>query len=62
VTDSPEVLDALAEALELLGDENGARQVQAAATGGDLTARKLPQEPERRWDVVRERMMTKRRN
>jgi tetratricopeptide (TPR) repeat protein len=62
VADSPEVLEAVAEALEMLGDDRGAERAYAAATGGGLSGRKLPEEPDRRWEVVLDRMMTKRRN
>jgi predicted Zn-dependent protease len=62
VADSPEVLRAVAEALSMLGDSRGARIASRAASGADLEARKLPTEPERRWEVVLERMMSRRRN
>jgi tetratricopeptide (TPR) repeat protein len=62
VADSPEVLEAVAEALDMLGDERGAERAHAAATGSGLEGRKLPEEPDRRWEVVLDRMMTKRRN
>jgi tetratricopeptide (TPR) repeat protein len=62
VADSPEVLHAVSEALLLLGDERGAQRANAAAAGGGVPGRKLPGEPERRWEVVLDRMMTKRRN
>lgn len=62
VADSPEILEAVAQALRLLGDEKGAERAHAAATGQDLSERKLPEEPERRWEVVIDRMMSRRRN
>jgi tetratricopeptide (TPR) repeat protein len=62
VADSPEVLQAVSEALLLLGDERGAHRARAAAAGEGVAGRKLPDEPERRWEVVLDRMMTKRRN
>jgi tetratricopeptide (TPR) repeat protein len=62
VADSPDVLDAVAVALQMLGDERGAQRAQAAAAGGGVAGRKLPDEPERRWEIVLERMMTRRRN
>jgi tetratricopeptide (TPR) repeat protein len=62
VADSPDVLEAVAEALEMLGDGRGAERAYAAASGSGLAGRKLPEEPDRRWEVVLDRMMTKRRN
>lgn len=62
VADSPEVLEAVGEALFLLGDARGAKRAFAAASGGAVEGRKLPAEPERRWEVVLERMMSRRRN
>ncbi|MEX1181600.1 MAG: hypothetical protein WEF86_00070 [Gemmatimonadota bacterium] len=62
VADTPEVLQAVADGLQMLGDERGAQRAQAAATGSDLASRKLPEEPDRRWEVVLDRMMTHRRN
>jgi tetratricopeptide (TPR) repeat protein len=62
VADSPDVLQAVADGLLLLGDERGAERASAAASGSELAARKLPAEPERRWEMVIDRMMTHRRN
>jgi tetratricopeptide (TPR) repeat protein len=62
VADAPEVLQAVAEALLLLGDDRGAERAYAAATGAGFPDRKLPDQPERRWEIVLDRMMTKRRN
>jgi tetratricopeptide (TPR) repeat protein len=62
VADLPEVLEAIADGLRVLGDTRGAERAAAAAAGADLEARKLPSEPERRWEVVLDRMMTHRRN
>ena len=62
VADSPEVLEAVAEALHILGDSKGAERAHEAATGKSLSERKLPEEPERRWEVVIDRMMSRRRN
>ena len=62
VADTPEVLEAVADALLLLGDQRGAERAYAAAAGGDLASRKLPAEPDRRWEVVIDRMMSRRRN
>lgn len=62
VADSPEVLEAVAEALQILGDAKGAERAAAAASGKSLSERKLPEEPERRWEVVIDRMMSRRRN
>lgn len=62
VADTPDILEAVAEALQLLGDRRGAERAHAAATGGDLASRKLPEEPDRRWEVVLDRMMSHRRN
>jgi tetratricopeptide (TPR) repeat protein len=62
VADLPEVLQAVADALSMLGDARGAERAHEAATGRDLAARKLPAEPDRRWEVVLDRMMTRRRN
>jgi tetratricopeptide (TPR) repeat protein len=62
VADSPEVLEAVSEALQILGDHKGAERAHAAATGESLIERKLPEEPERRWEVVIDRMMSRRRN
>ncbi|HSJ24150.1 MAG TPA: hypothetical protein VK929_05725 [Longimicrobiales bacterium] len=62
VADSPEVLEAVGEALYMLGDARGAQRAYSAAKGGELASRKLPDEPERRWEVVLDRMMSRRRN
>lgn len=62
VADSPDVLEAVGEALLLLGDQRGAERAYAAASGEDLAARKLPDQPDRRWEVVLDRMMSRRRN
>lgn len=62
VADSPDILEAVAEALQMLGDQRGAERVFAAASGEDLPARKLPDQPDRRWEVVLDRMMSRRRN
>jgi tetratricopeptide (TPR) repeat protein len=62
IADSPDVLQAVADGLLLLGDERGAQRASAAASGSELAARKLPAEPERRWEMVIDRMMTQRRN
>jgi tetratricopeptide (TPR) repeat protein len=62
VADTPEVLEAVGDALFMLGDARGAQRAHAAARGGELDSRKLPVEPERRWEVVLDRMMTRRRN
>jgi tetratricopeptide (TPR) repeat protein len=62
VADSPDVLQAVADGLLLLGDPRGAQRASAAATGSELESRKLPVEPERRWELVIDRMMTQRRN
>jgi predicted Zn-dependent protease len=62
VTDTPEVLQAVADALLLLGDARGAERAYRAARGGEIESRKLPAEPERRWEVVIDRMKTRRRN
>ncbi|CAN5730177.1 hypothetical protein BH23GEM10_BH23GEM10_05920 [soil metagenome] len=62
VADTPDILEAVADALQLLGDRRGAERAYAAATGGDLASRKLPEEPDRRWEVVLDRMMSHRRN
>jgi tetratricopeptide (TPR) repeat protein len=62
VADTPAVLEAVAAALLLLGDERGAQRAHAAAGGAQLEARRLPAEPDRRWRVVLDRMMTRRRN
>src|SRR5690606_15405658 len=52
VADSPDVLEAVAEALQMLGDQRGAERAFAAASGSDLAGRKLPDQPDRRWEVV----------
>jgi tetratricopeptide (TPR) repeat protein len=62
VADSPEVLRSVGEALALLGDVRGAERAFAAAAGEQLPERKLPAEPERRWEIVLDRMMSRRRN
>jgi tetratricopeptide (TPR) repeat protein len=62
VSESPDVLEAVAEALLALGDDRGAERAFAAAHGAAVAPRKLPEEPERRWEVVLERMMSPRRN
>ncbi|CAN5803917.1 hypothetical protein BH23GEM9_BH23GEM9_16860 [soil metagenome] len=62
VVDSAEVLEAVGDALSALGDSRGAERAYSAAQGGELNGRKLPGEPERRWEVVIDRMMTRRRN
>jgi tetratricopeptide (TPR) repeat protein len=62
VADSPDVLGAVADGLKLLGDTRGAQRAEAAASGSELQSRKLPQEPERRWELVIDRMMSRRRN
>jgi tetratricopeptide (TPR) repeat protein len=62
VADSPEVLEAVGEALYTLGDSRGAKRAFDAAAGGALENRTLPKEPERRWEVVLDRMMSRRRN
>ena len=62
VADSPEVLQAVADALRALGDQRGADRAHAAATGRGLDDRRLPDEPDRRWEVVLDRMMSPRRN
>jgi tetratricopeptide (TPR) repeat protein len=62
VADSPDVLQAVADGLELLGDPRGAQRASAAASGAELEARKLPMEPERRWELVIDRMSSQRRN
>jgi tetratricopeptide (TPR) repeat protein len=62
VVDTSEVLEAVGDALRILGDSRGAERAYAAALGGDMGARRLPDEPERRWEVVIERMMSRRRN
>lgn len=62
VADTPDILEAVADALQLLGDRRGAERAHAAASGGDLASRKLPEEPDRRWEVVLDRMMSHRRN
>jgi len=62
VADSPEILEAVADALLQLGDQRGAERAYAAASGRDLDGRKLPDEPDRRWEVVLDRMMSRRRN
>lgn len=61
VSDSADVLHAVGDALRILGDSRGAERAYAAAMGGPI-GRKLPEEPERRWEVVIDRMMTRRRN
>ena len=58
VCESQEVLQSVADALLQLGDVRGADSVYGAAFGGDLQARKLPQDPQSRWGVVMERIMT----
>lgn len=62
VADSTDVLQAVGDALSMLGDERGAERAYSAALGSGLVARKLPEEPDRRWEVVLDRMMTRRRN
>jgi predicted Zn-dependent protease len=62
VADTAEVLQAVADSLSMLGDLRGAERASRAARGGELEGRKLPPEPERRWEVVLDRMMTRRRN
>jgi tetratricopeptide (TPR) repeat protein len=62
VVDTAEVLEAVGDALRILGDARGAERAYAAAMGADMDSRKLPDEPERRWEVVIDRMMTRRRN
>jgi tetratricopeptide (TPR) repeat protein len=62
VVDSTDVLEAVGDALRVLGDARGAERAYAVASGSDFGSRKLPDEPERRWEVVIERMMTRRRN
>jgi tetratricopeptide (TPR) repeat protein len=62
VVDTAEVLEAVGDALRILGDARGAERAYAAAMGADMDTRKLPDEPERRWEVVIDRMMTRRRN
>ncbi len=58
VCESQEVLQSVADALLQLGDVRGADRVYGAAFGGDLSTRKLPEDPQRRWGVVLERIMT----
>jgi tetratricopeptide (TPR) repeat protein len=60
VADAPEVLEAVAAALQKLGDLRGAERAHAAAGGASFGGRKLPDEPERRWEIVLERMMSRR--
>jgi tetratricopeptide (TPR) repeat protein len=62
VADSPGVLEAVAEGLMMLGDLRGSQRAAAAAAGSELASRKLPEEPERRWELVIDRMMSPRRN
>lgn len=62
VCESQEVLQSVADALLQLGDVRGADHVYGAAFGGELPARKLPQDPQSRWGVVLERIMTSQRN
>jgi tetratricopeptide (TPR) repeat protein len=62
VADCTDVLHAVGDALRGLGDARGAERAYAAAMGESAPVRKLPDEPERRWEVVVERMMTRRRN
>jgi tetratricopeptide (TPR) repeat protein len=62
VADAPDVLEAVAEALSMLGDAHGAERAYRAARGGEIDARKLPAEPDRQWEVVLDRIMTRRRN
>jgi predicted Zn-dependent protease len=58
VADTPEVLEAVAAALRILGDEQGAERACAVAEGRRPASRKLPEEPDQRWQVVLERMMS----
>lgn len=58
VCESQEVLQSVADALLQLGDVRGADNVYGAAFGGQLPARKLPTDPQSRWGVVLERIMT----
>jgi tetratricopeptide (TPR) repeat protein len=62
VADSADVLQSVGDALSLLGDPRGAERAYSAASGATPMVRKLPSEPERRWEVVIDRMMTRRRN
>jgi tetratricopeptide (TPR) repeat protein len=62
VADCTDVLHAVGDALRALSDARGAQRAYAAAMGESASARKLPDEPERRWEVVIERMMSRRRN
>jgi tetratricopeptide (TPR) repeat protein len=58
VCESQEVLQSVADALLQLGDVRGADGVYGAAYGAELPSRKLPQDPQSRWSVVLERIMT----
>lgn len=58
VCESHEVLHSVADALLQLGDLRGADRVYGAAYGGELPQRKLPTDPQSRWGVVMERIMT----
>jgi tetratricopeptide (TPR) repeat protein len=58
VCESQEVLESVADALLQLGDVRGADRVYGAAYGGELATRKLPEDPQSRWGVVLERIMT----
>ena len=62
VCESQEVLHSVADALLQLGDVRGADRVYGAAYGGELAARKLPTDPQSRWGVVMERLMTVKTN
>jgi hypothetical protein len=62
VADSADILEAVADALLLLGDQRGAERAYTAAAGGNLRDRKLPDAPDRRWEVVLDRMMSRHRN
>jgi hypothetical protein len=61
VCESQEVLQSVADALLQLGDVKGADRVYGAAFGGDIM-RKLPEDPQHRWGVVLERIMTSQSN
>jgi tetratricopeptide (TPR) repeat protein len=58
VCESQEVLQTVADALLQLGDVRGADRVYGAAFGQQELSRKLPDDPQRRWGVVLERIMT----
>lgn len=62
VCESQEVLQSVADALLQLGDVRGADKVYGAAFGGELSMRKLPVDPQSRWGVVLERIMTAQSN